>query len=52
MEEAPTFALSEADDASDEETRRSTLCCQLDVGGHMVECESCKQQVLALNELG
>ena len=46
------LVLREADHACDEETRRSTSCCQLHVGGHLVECESCKQQVLAVNNLG
>ena len=46
------FVSREADHASDEETRRSMSCPQLYVGGHLVESESCKQQVLAVNELG
>ena len=44
--------LSEADHARDEETRRSTSWYQLHVGGHLVESESCMQQVLAVNNLG
>ena len=45
------FVLSEADHTSDEETRRSTSCPQLHVGGHLVESESCMHQVLTLNAL-
>ena len=43
-EEDSMFVVSDADDFSDEETRRSTSCCHLHVGGHLVESESCKQQ--------
>ena len=46
------FVSREADHARDEETRRSTSCPQLHVGGHLVESGSCKQQVLAVNNLG
>ena len=39
--EASMFVLSDDDRASDEETRCSTSCCHLYVGGRLAECESC-----------
>ena len=44
----PAVCWSDADHAGDEEMRRSTSCCHLHVGGHLVE-SSCKQQVIALS---